>query len=116
MPDKNITLVQLNNAIKLISDYKIQLEELSESLPVSPPKKIDISQSINPQNFKVLLNYYKDIYNKKLERADLAAMDVELLKAIDYNKLRNYRGFGFVSECKFKQIMIEHSVLDESEM
>ena len=38
MPDKNITLAQLNNAIKIISDYKIQLEELSESLPISPPK------------------------------------------------------------------------------
>ena len=116
MANKSITLVELNNAIKVISEYKNQLEEMLGIIPIEKPKKINISQSINPKIFKVLLRYYKDIYDLELTKASLAEMDVDLLKDINYTRLRTYRGFGEVAEGKFREIMIANLVLEENQV
>jgi len=75
-------------------------------------RKINIQNDISDTTFNVLQNYYLIEYKIVLEREDLCAMDIKLLAAINYNRLKWYRGFGKVRLFNFKKLMIFHSVLD----
>ena len=107
-----ITSVQFDAALKTISDYKIQLENKLIIERRERKFKIDIQKSIKINLFNVLRNYYNDEYNLVLRWDDLKVMDIKLLKEIDFNKLRRYRGFGAISANKFRKILVYHLILE----
>ncbi|MGV1013150.1 MAG: hypothetical protein ACOYBS_11955 [Flavobacterium sp.] len=96
-----ITLQQFDNALKIISDYKSQLEKgIFEDKPTNV--LVDIQKKMTNGIFFVLQYYYSDIYNINLEWKDLKTMDLKLLKALDFKILHGYRGFGKSAEIKLK--------------
>jgi hypothetical protein len=99
-----ITPQQFDNALKIIADYKYQLENglINES---SRAKFVDIHKNIKTKTFYVLQNYYKDVLNLNLERSDLKKIEIYTLQKIDFTILRGYRGFGRVAEYKLKEVI-----------
>jgi len=93
-----ITFQQFDNALKIIVDYKLQLESGDENK--SLVVYVDIQNKISKNTFFTLQLYYSDILEKKLEWKDLKVMELEQLKSIDFMKLRRYRGFGSAAELK----------------
>ena len=106
-----ITSLEFDAALKIISDYKLQLDNnIIEKINISPVK-INIRKNIRNSTFNALRYYYLDNYNLSLEKEDLSNMDVHLLKGIDYKKMSGYRGFGLISLFYFKKLMESHSVI-----
>ncbi len=111
-----ITSLEFDNAVKLISAYKLQLEnEIIES-GIVRKRLIDIKENITNVTFSALKKYYLVEYNIKLDWDDLKDMDVNLLAAIDFNKLSNASGFGLLSLFNFKKLLVIHSVLKKEEL
>ena len=106
-----ITSLEFDAALKIISDYKIQLDNKIIENEHLISRKINIQKSIRNSTFIALRNYYSDNYSLTLEREDLSNMDVLLLKGIDYKKMSGYRGFGLISLFYFKRLMESHSVI-----
>lgn len=113
MTKKTVTLDDFFSAIEVISNYKLQLEDEVIDNQNENSRKIDISNDINPAAFKALSNYYKTEFDKNINKHDLVAMDVTYLEKINYELLLNYRGFGKVTELKFKQLMDSHDVINK---
>ena len=99
-----ITSEEFESAMKLILDYKIQSDKILYENN-SAFLKIDIQKNINRRTFLFLQRYYKLELNIYLEWDDLKAIDINILKNIDYVKLRNYRGFGKKAEYKLKEVI-----------
>jgi len=99
-----ITSLQFDDAIKIISEYKSQVDngvvEIKEKVIL-----VDIQDKISKNFFFVLQFYYIDILDKKLEWNHLRSMELNELKAIDFLYLRRYRGFGLISEKKLKNLI-----------
>jgi hypothetical protein len=93
-----ITSQQFDNALKIIVDYKLQLERGSDNESIVI--QVDIQDKISKNTFFTLQLYYSDILEKKLEWNDLKAMELEQLKSIDFMRLKRYRGFGRAAELK----------------
>jgi hypothetical protein len=106
-----ITSLEFDAALKIISDYKIQLDNKIVEKPHVMPQNINIQKSIRNSTFNALRYYYFEYYNITLSREDLMNMDVLLLKEIDYTKMSRYRGFGLISLFYFKKLMESHSVI-----
>jgi hypothetical protein len=99
-----ITSQQFDNALKIIADYKAQLEtELFQDS--STVEFVDIQKIIKMSKFYVLKNYYNDILNENLEWSDLKKINISTLEKLDYSHLRQYRGFGKVTEQKLKELV-----------
>jgi hypothetical protein len=98
-----ITSLQFDNALKIIVDYKLQLERGGENKLLAV--YVDIQDKISKNTFYTLQHYYSDILDKKLEWNDLKAMELEQLKTIDFNKLRAYRGFGKIAQLKLLNLI-----------
>jgi hypothetical protein len=111
-----ITSLEFNQALQLIADYKLQLEEQLETGLILRAEKINIQQDIKEKTFRALQNYYDCYYNINLEWDDLMNMDRHLLAAIDYDKIVGIRGFGRLSIFNFKKLMIFHSILDKKDL
>ena len=79
-------------------------------------RKINIKKDLKDSTFNILQNYYRREHQIELKKEDLCAMDVGLLAAINYNRLQGYRGFGKIRMYTFKKLMVQHSVLDPSEL
>ena len=92
-----ITSLQFDEAIKIISEYKSQVEnglvKIKEIVIL-----VDIEDKISVKFFFILQHYYADILGKQLEWFHLKSMELDELKALDFNCLRNYRGFWLISE------------------
>lgn len=105
-----ITSLQFDEAIKIITDYKSQVEngvvKIKEKAIL-----VDIQDKITFNFFLILQHYYEDILGKKLEWNHLKSMELDELKYIDFNCLRNYRGFGLVSEKKFRNLIYTCSII-----
>lgn len=106
-----ITSLEFDAALKIISDYKIQLDNKIVEKTNVIPQNINIQKSIRNSTFNALRYYYFENYNITLLREDLINMDVLLLKGIDYKKMSSYRGFGLISLFYFKKLMESHSVI-----
>jgi len=111
-----ITSLEFNQALQLIADFKLQLEEQLETGMIIRSEKINIQQDIKDKTFKALQNYYELYYNINLGWEDLKIMDRNLLASIDYDKMGGIRGFGRLSLFNFKKIMILHSILDKKDL
>lgn len=98
---KMITLQQFDEALKTISDYKLQLEN---GVFQNAPKGItvDIQKKISKHTFLVLQNYFVDHLNQDLKLENLKAIELETMNTIDFKKLRMYRGFGIMAEKRLK--------------
>lgn len=107
-----ITSKQFDIALKIITDYKNQLDNKFELEDKSEPYSINIQKSIKITLFKTLRNYYHDEYNIDLHWDDLKAMDVKLLRDINFIKLMRYRGFGKIGSYKFRKILNEYLILE----
>ena len=103
-----ITSLQFDEAIKIISKYKSQVEDRIVEIK---PKVIyvDIQNKIENRTFIALQYYYLDVLNIKLEWNDLKAMDLDTLKNIDFFKLRNYRSFGKIAQERLTNIIYSHA-------
>lgn len=108
-----ITSLEFNQALQLISDYKLQLENQLEIGMIIRAEKISIQQDIKNKTFTALQHYYDWYYKINLKRDDLTSMDRNLLARIDYDKMGGIRGFGRLSILNFKKIKIFHSILDK---
>jgi hypothetical protein len=106
-----ITSLQFDNALKIIVDYKLQLERGSDNESIVI--QVDIQDKISKNTFFTLQLYYSDILEKKLEWNDLKAMDIEQLKSIDFIKLRRYRGFGAIAEFKLLNVICLSSKISD---
>ena len=109
-----ITSLEFEIAIKLISDYKTQLEHDLNIIAKYSVRKINIQNELQKSTFKVLQKYYFHEYNIDLKNETLSNMDVSLLESINYEKLKGYRGLGRVRLYNFQKLLVSHSVLDES--
>ena len=96
-----ITSQQFDNALKIISDYKNQIDMVVFE-DKSIIELVDIQRKMTNNIFFVLQHYYSDIYNINLEWKDLKTMDLKLLKSLDFKILHGYRGFGKSAEIKLK--------------
>lgn len=103
-----ITSLQFDEAIKIISEYKSQVENrlIKEKVIL-----VDIQDKITLNFFCILQHYYEDILGKQLEWDHLKSMELDELKAIDFNCLRNYRGFGLISEKKLRNLIYSCSII-----
>ena len=103
-----ITLQQFDTALKIIIDYKQQLEN---GIIINKPEEnyIDIQKKITTNTFFVLQNYFKDYHNFDLDWKSLSKMDIEVLQAINFKILRSYRGFGEKAEKKLREIILSNT-------
>lgn len=109
-----ITSLEFEAALKIISDYKIQLENNLNHKTASSEKTVNILNDIEDETtLRVLKNYYRSEFKIELKREDLSEMDFTLLASINYYKLEGFRGFGKVRLNNFKKLMVLHSVLDK---
>lgn len=106
-----ISFQEFNHALKIVAAYCKQLEATATDIPVPKGKRINLEGQITNSMFKVLARYYKNEYHIDLRPSDLQNMYVNLLAAIDYDKMGNLRGVGVVGITKFKQVLQLHSVL-----
>ena len=102
-----ITSLQFDEAIKIISEYKSQIENrvIKEKVIF-----VDIQDKITLKLFYILQLYYTDILDKKLEWFHLKSIELDELKALDFKCLRRYRGFGLISEKKLRNIIYTCSI------
>jgi hypothetical protein len=107
-----ITSQQFYDAVKIISDYKSQIELGLFEKNSSDSKVIfvNIQNNITKKKFFSIRSYYSDVLNINLEWNDLKVMNLDSLKKIDYTKLRTYRGFGEKAEYKLKQLINNFSI------
>ena len=74
-----ITSLQFDEAIKIISEYKSQVEngvvEIKEKGIL-----VNIQDKITKNTFQTLQYYYEDILDKKLEWSHLKSMELNQLK------------------------------------
>lgn len=107
MLEKKITFNEYKEALSLVFNYKKQNKSESKRLDQQIPKgrAIDLSGKISDSMLKVLVAYYKNIYQLEIKRADLSQMYVNLLAAIDYNLLQQYRGIGKLRILKLQKII-----------
>ena len=78
-----ITSLEFNTALKLISDYKLQIDEQLLESELINKRTVNIQKNIKKQMFFVLQLYYKDYYNLDLNWNDLIEMDADLLRKIN---------------------------------
>lgn len=109
-----ITSQQFDNALKIIVDYKLQLESGLTESNINNNQYINIQNKISTRTFFILQSYYKEVYNSNLKWESLKAMNLSELKSLDYNLLRNYRGFGIKAEKKLKDVIISNCPETES--
>ena len=96
-----ISSQQFDEALKIISEYKSQLD--NGLITIKPkPVFVNIQNKISNHTFFTLQHYFNDYLGKLLERNDLSAIDLAMLKNIDFNNLRRYRGFGKMAEERLK--------------
>ena len=96
-----ITSKDFDEALRIISEYKYQLD--NELISIKPkPVFVNIQYKISERTFLNLQHYFNDHLGKLLERKDLKSLDLETLKNIDFMKIRNYRGFGKTAEERLK--------------
>jgi hypothetical protein len=102
-----ITSQQFYEAVKLISDYKSQIELgiFEEDSSRTNLFIVNIQKDISKSTFFAIKNYYSDVLNVNLDHKDLKVMNLETLKKLDFKRLRCYRGFGEKAELKFKQLI-----------
>lgn len=98
-----ITAQEVDNALKIIMEYKLQVEQASNKTSFN--SVVNIQKEISFNTFYSLQLYFKDVHNENITSHDLRKMSLEKLNTIDYSKLRNYRGFGRVSEQKLKKLI-----------
>lgn len=103
-----ITSQQFDTALKIILDYKQQLEN-GIITNYSEENYVNIQKKITSNTFFALQNYFKDYHNIDLEWKSLTKMDLETLQAINFKKLRSYRGFGDKAEKKLKEIIFSNT-------
>jgi hypothetical protein len=102
-----ITSQEFDSALKVIMEYKLQLENSALKSKTSK-NYMNIEKVISDKTFTILQSYFKETYNENIERHSLKKMNLDKMRVIDFNKLREYRGFGKVSENKLKEAI--HSV------
>lgn len=110
-----ITSEEFDLALKLIADYKLQLDKQLKDAFVDT-EKINIQGEIKESAFRVLQKYYQLYYLMKLQWEDLEAMDRHLLVTIDYDKMKLLKGYERMSLNKLKKLMISHSILDKDNL
>lgn len=109
-----ITKIEFDTALKIISDYKIQLEDDLNENTTKSNKTVNIQNDIKDDiTFRVLKNYYRREFKIELKSEHLSQMDFMLLASINYYELAGFRGFGKVRLNNFKKLMVLHSVLDK---
>lgn len=107
-----ITSQQFDEALKTISEYKIQTELKLNVTNFTETLKIDIQKNINKSLFNVLKSYYLDEHKISLNWDDLKVMDINLLQEINFTKLRQYSRFGAMAEHRFQKILIDCLLLE----
>lgn len=107
---KNISLKEFKNALEIVTTYHKQFETSNTGAPVPEGRRVNLEGKITNSMFKVLVLYYKNEYDIDLQLSDLRCMYVNLLAAIDYDKMANYRGLGAIGIEKFKELLQLHSV------
>jgi hypothetical protein len=104
-----ITLQEFDSALKLIANYRLQLQdqlEGKENKNIYIPKRtINMQRNTKISLFNVLRNYYKHELGIELKWDDLKTMDIDILNNIDSHKLLRYRGFGIIALDKFNELM-----------
>jgi hypothetical protein len=55
-----------------------------------------------------LKNYYDNTNSINLEWDDLKEMSIGILKLLDFETLRTYRGFGLKSEMNLRQLLMPY--------
>lgn len=103
-----ITSEQFDDALKIIIDYKTQVESknINNSLNAT---FVDIQKNISANTFFILRTYFKEQFNEHIDWNSLKKIDLEKLETIDFSILRNYRGFGKASENKLKKLIYSFS-------
>ncbi len=99
-----ITSEQFDNALRLIVEYKTQLES-KNSNKILRTTYVDIQKNISMNTYLILQTYFKERFNEHLDWNALKKMDLEKLERIDTSLLRHYRGFGKASEDRFKKLI-----------
>lgn len=104
-----ITLKEFDGALKLIENYRIQLqvqlEEKATSNQAVSKRTINMQQYTKISLFNALRNYYNYELGIELKWNDLKTMDIDVLNSINFNKLLRYRGFGIIALEKFKNLL-----------
>lgn len=99
-----ITSEQFDEALKIIIDYKSQVESknINNNLNIT---FVDIQKNISTNTFFVLQTYFKENFNEHIDWNSLKKMNLDKLERIDLSVLRMYRGFGKISEDKLKKVI-----------
>jgi hypothetical protein len=99
-----ITSEQFDEALKIIIDYKTQIESknINSKLDIT---FVDIQKNISTNTFFVLQTYFKENFNEHIDWNSLKKMDLDKLERIDLSILRMYRGFGKISEDNLKKLI-----------
>ena len=109
-----ITTLEFNTALKLISDYKLQIDEQLLESELINKREVNIQNNIKKQMFFALQHYYKDYYGLDLNWNDLIEMDVDLLKKINFKRLGRYRGIGLMSINNFMGVLVILKVISSN--
>jgi hypothetical protein len=104
-----ITLQEFDCALKLIANYRLQLQDQLENKEIKGDvirtRTIDMQRNTKISLFNVLRNYYNHELGIELKWDDLKTMDIDILNNIDNHKLLRYRGFGIIALDKFNELM-----------
>ena len=109
-----ITSLEFHAALKVISDYKLQIDEQLLESELINKRTVNIQKNIKKQMFFVLQLYYKDYYNLDLNWTDLIEMDTDLLKKINFKRLGGYRGVGLMSINNFMEVLVILKVINSN--
>lgn len=109
-----ITSEEYDQAIQLIANYNLQLDKQTKMVLLKN-KKVNIQEDIKEKTFRVLQKYYQQYYDTKLQWEDLKVLDRDLLKSIDYNKIKLIKGYDQMSQFNLKKLMIYHSIIETEE-
>lgn len=107
-----ITTQQIQKALELLNQYIDQQALYEKELSIEK-SIVNLQTNITPSTFSALKQYFKEVENEELEWNNLKAIPLEKLTNLDYLKLRRYRGFGFKSELKLKDL-IDNSIMVNS--
>lgn len=111
-----ITDLEFENALRIITSYQLQFDENFKKQTNSKSRKININDHIGDTTFRALRSYFLKEFEVDLKREDLLAIDVSLLKLIDYDILLRYRNFGRIRLFNFKKLMVSHSIISKDEL
>ena len=100
-----ITETEYLNALNVVRNYKIQIENQVNEVECLISKKIDLSHYIPRIGLNNLSAYFNEVHETSFNESDLERIDLELIKKINFKKLKKYPNIGAKTITGLKEVL-----------